>query len=122
MSQTTIRVEQIRSTSVSLYRNINLQQTGSVIKNTPGKLVGFDVYTTISAERYVKFYDKATAPTAADTVKMTVAISNTNPSRVNLPGDLVFNSGISIRATTGIADNDAGNPAANTIFANVFYE
>lgn len=119
--QTTIRPEQIRSVPVVLYRNINLLNIGSVIKNSAGKLVAFDLRTTVAADRFIKFYDKATTPTNADPVKMTVMISNASPAMFILPADMPFTAGISIRATTGVADNDNGAPAANAIFVNIFY-
>lgn len=106
---------------MSVYRNLSLQSAGSVIKNSVGMLAGYDLYTTLSGA-YVKFYDKATAPTSSDVVKFTVVLSNANPARITLPGDVVFNNGISIRATTGLADNDTGNPAANAVIGTVYYQ
>lgn len=121
MAQTTIRPEQIRSVPVLLYRNINLLNLGSVIKNEAGKLVAVDFRTTAAAERYVKLYDKATAPASTDPVKITFTITNAAPATFILPADMEFLAGIGIRATTGIADNNNTAPAANSVFVNVWY-
>ncbi len=107
---------------MSVYRNVNLRSTGEVIKNSPGKVLGWDLCTTVAAERFVKLYDQTTPPTASDPVKITIPISNSAPARIAFTRDLKFDVGIGIRATTGSLDNDAGNPLANSIFVNIFYE
>ena len=121
MSATTIRVAQIRLSPVEVYRNLNLLNTGSVIKNSPGVLTGFDFVSTQNAKQYIKFYDKATAPTSADPVKYTAVVEAVMPARFVLPGEIEFASGISIRATKNLADNDNTAPTANSIFGSVFY-
>ncbi len=121
MPQTTIRPEQIRSIPVLLYRNMNLINVGSVIKNSSGKLVAVDLRTTAAAERYVRFYDKSTTPTVADIVKITFVINNASPATFIFPADMSFVSGIGIRASTNSTDTDNGSPAANSVFANVWY-
>lgn len=122
MAQTSIRPEQIRIGPMSVYRNVNLREAGEVIKNAPGKVLGWDIGTTAAAERYVKLYDKDTPPTASDPVKITIVISNSAPARISFTRDLKFDVGIGIRATTGSADTDTGVPLANSIFVNIFYE
>ncbi len=121
MAQTTIRPEQIRTIPVELYRNINLLNVGSVIKNSPGKLVAVDFRTTVAGERYIKLYNKDTAPTFTDPVRITFTITNATPATFILPADMEFDLGIGIRAVTGIADNNNTAPAANTVFVNVWY-
>lgn len=119
--QTTIRPEQIRSVPVLLYRNINLLNIGSVIKGEAGKLVAVELRTTATAERFVKFYDKATQPTFNDPVKITFTITNAAPAMFILPADMPFVNGIGIRAVTGVADNNNTAPSASSVFVNVFY-
>ncbi len=121
MPITTIRPEQIRSVPVLFYRNINLLNIGSVIKNSSGKLVAVDLRTTAASEKYVKFYDKATTPTSGDIVKITFTINSSSPATFIFPADMPFLSGIGIRATNNVADNDNAAPAANSIFVNVWY-
>lgn len=119
--QTTIRPEQIRSVPVELYRNINLLNVGSVIKNTAGKLVAVDLRSTNGSARYIKFYDKATTPLSTDPVKITFTITDVAPAMFIFPADMPFVEGIGIRATTGVADNNNTAPAASSVFVNVWY-
>lgn len=122
MAQTTIRVAQIRMSPVDVYRNLNLTNVGSVIKNSAGVLTGFDFSSTQAAKQYIKFYDKATTPTASDPVKYTLTVESAFPSRFALPGEIQFTSGIAIRATKNLADNDNTAPAASSIYGSVFYQ
>lgn len=67
---------------------------------------------------YLKLYDKATAPTCGtDVPKWTVPVpfgTGSTGSGVALPSTdgLVFQNGLGICITTGIADNDTGAAAA----------
>src|SRR4051812_39200540 len=116
MAQTTIRVAQIRMSPIEVYRNLNLTNVGSVIKNAAGVLTGFDFSSTQAAKQFIKFYDKATTPTATDLVKYTLTVESAFPSRFVLPGEIEFTNGIAIRATKNLADNDNTAPSASSIF------
>lgn len=104
------------------YRNINLLNVGQVVKSRPGSLYGLSVSNTGTAARYLKIYDKATAATSADTPVVTIVVpagtTITWPENQPL---LFFSTGISVRATTGIADNDNVAPGANEIVLNLIY-
>ena len=72
-------------------------------------------------ERYLKIYDKATAPTSADTPVWTIPLWSNDPA-ISLPASgLAFANGISIRATTGIADNNNIAPGMNDVVVNLAY-
>jgi len=107
-----------------VYRNINLLATGQLIKGGYGRLTGWHFVNQAAAARYVKLYDKATAPTVGtDTPKMTVALAATSQRDFPIDDDGVeFLLGIGIGATTGIADADTGAPTANDVVVNVFYK
>lgn len=106
-----------------IYRNIDAGVTGAVVKASPGRLYGYYIANASAALRYVKVYDKATAPTGSDTPVLTLPIPIGGALSVMLPGDRdeVFSAGISIRASTGIADNDTGAPSSNDVIVNLFY-
>jgi hypothetical protein len=106
----------------SAYRNLDVDETGVIVKNAPGQLYGFRV-TNLHAtdKRYLKFYSKATAATAADTPVMTIPVSAGQTEREAFPVGVVFAAGISIRATTALADNDVGAPGANEVVVNLLY-
>ncbi len=59
-----------------------------------------------AAVRYLKLYDKATAPASTDTPKITIPIGASVPFPVDL-GGFLFRLGLGYRTVTGNADNDA---------------
>lgn len=79
-----------------------------------------------SAPAYLKFYDKATAPTCnTDTVVKTILIpanSLGGGNNVSIPVGAGFTSGIGICVTGGIADNDNTAVAASTVIINIGYK
>lgn len=104
------------------YRNLDLGTTGQIVKAASGKLCGWYISNVATAARYVKFYNKATAPTQADTPVLTLMIPASGGA--NIPPTTLginFSAGISLRATTGVADADVGAPTANDVVVNLFY-
>ena len=85
----------------------------------PNVLTRVTGYNAASAVRYLKFYDKL-AGGSTDTPKMTIAIPATTAFNIEL--DVEFNVAISLRLTTGSADNDTGTLTAGDILGlNVGY-
>jgi hypothetical protein len=106
------------------YRNIDCGTTGAVIKAGPGQLHWYYISNSGAAKAYVKFYDKATAGTTSDTPVFTIevpAASAANASAVIGFDGAQFDTGIGIRCSTAIADNDATAPATNQIVVNATY-
>jgi hypothetical protein len=104
------------------YRSLDVQPTGQLIKAGEGQIGGWVLNNGAAAIRFLKIYDKATAPTQADTPKLTIEIPIASASIMSPGGSAIqFNLGIGIRATTGIADNDTGAPTANDVVANLFF-
>jgi hypothetical protein len=104
------------------YRNLDLGITGQVIKAGQGKLGGYYISNAAASERYVKFYNKATAPTSADTPVLTLAIPATAAANmVTDAGVSGFTAGLSVRASTALADSDNTAPTANDVTVNIFY-
>src|ERR1700757_1058157 len=56
------------------YRNINLSVTGQIIKASAGRIYGGVLCNNAAAARFVKIYDKATAPTGSDTPLLTIEL------------------------------------------------
>jgi len=79
--------------------------------------------------RYLKIYDKATAPASSDTPLFTIPLPPPAPDGtrhfpVEIPGEVcghAFALGIGVRATTGIADADTGIPGTNEVVVNILY-
>jgi hypothetical protein len=82
-----------------------------------------------AAPAYVKFYDKATAPTCGTDTPVKVLIipaaataANGNANNAVIPLGDQFVNGIGICVVTGIADNDNTAVAAATFLVNIDFE
>lgn len=91
-------------------------QDSTVVKASAGTLYTLAVASVIAGVRYVKIYDKATAPTSADTPLLRVVVPGSTAgtlTEVPLPPcGAVFSNGIAFRITTGQADNSAAAATA----------
>lgn len=108
----------------SAYRNLDLGVAGQVVKASPGQITGYYIANNAAAAaRFVKFYNKATAPTQADTPVFTYEIPQASKIERSIPLDTLvnFSAGISLRATTGVADSDTGAPSTNDVVVNLEY-
>ncbi len=103
------------------YRNLDLKTTGQVIKASAGQVGGWYLANNAGAARFVKLYDKATAPTEADTPLLTIQLPANGAANLLAVAGIDFTTGISARATTGVADNDTGAPTTNDLIVNLFY-
>lgn len=107
---------------LSVYRTLDGQPTGVSIKAGFGIVGGWNILNAAVAARYVKLYDKATAALATDTPLLTIGVPASGNLNVAYGGEgIMFLTGISIRVTTGVADNDVGAPTASDIIAQVLY-
>jgi hypothetical protein len=105
---------------VKTYRNLNVQITGSIIKAAKGQIFDLHICNQAASARFVKLYDKATAPTSADTPIRTYSIpASTTVALPVTEAGIEFLIGISIRGTTLLADNDNTAPTANDIVVNI---
>jgi hypothetical protein len=111
-----------QSLGLSTYRNLSLSTTGQVVKSSPAQLYGYYFYNNAAATRYVKLYDKATAPTNADTPILTIALPAGAAANVFSDVGLTFHAGLSARACQGVLDNDNTAPSANDVVINLFYK
>jgi hypothetical protein len=103
------------------YRSLDGQPTGVNVKSAPGQVGGWYLSNNAAAVRYVKLYDKAAAPSSSDTPKITILLPPNSAANVLAGAGIDFTSGIGIRVTTGVADNDSGSPTANDVLINLFY-
>jgi hypothetical protein len=100
------------------YRNTNLLATGQVIKATRGTVSGYSIINAAAAVRYVKLYNKATAPTEADTPKLVIKLEASVEREFEFADPIQFPNGISIRAVTELADGGTTPPTANDVFVS----
>lgn len=103
-------------------------QDATVVKASAGQLYGSIAVTNINAAvRYLKVYDKASAPSGSDTPKLRIVIPGaTTGAGIVIPlpdAGVAFAAGISFRLVTGVADNDANGVAATEVVINgLFYK
>lgn len=92
-------------------------------KASAGIVGGWYIYNANAAVRYLKIYNKASAPTVGtDTPVLTIPIPAGAAANVEFTNGINFATGIAYATTTGVADNDTGAVAANEIIVNLFYK
>jgi hypothetical protein len=118
-----VDVTRVGGAGATPYRNLDLGVTGQVLKASAGKLVLLVATNQhASAKRYLKIYNKASAPTQSDTPVMTVPLTaGVTLSLIDDVAGVSFAAGISMRASTAIADSDTGAPTANDVVVNAAY-
>ena len=107
---------------VKTTKDLNATTTGVVIKASKGQIFAIDVGNANAAIRYLKIYDKATAPTNSDTPIATLLLPPTSARLIEIStAGQEFLNGISYRASTGVADNDNTAPSANDVVVNFYW-
>ena len=85
-------------------------------------LYGYYISNTNAAVRYVKFYNKASAPTVGtDVPVLTLAIPASGAANVSFPAGVNFTTGLAFATTTGAADTDTAAVAATEVIVNLAY-
>jgi hypothetical protein len=108
---------------LQVYRTLNLVATASNVKSSAGKIFGWHLYTTGTAERFIKFYDKDVQPVVGtDTPKLTIGLKTATPDNQYFNEGIPFQFGIWVACTTGAADNNTTSPTANTQLVHIFYQ
>lgn len=99
----------------------------AAIKASAGQIYSMQLFNLNAAARYVRLYNKATAPLTTDTPIWRGMIPGGGTTvgsgvSVSFPNGLAFATGIGIRVTAAVADNDDTALAANEITGNVQYK
>lgn len=96
------------------------------VKASAGQVYGIEVFNTNAAARFLKLYNKASAPTVGtDTpVKVLTIPGNAAGAGMVISFDkgLAFGTGIAFALTTGVANSDTGAVAANELVVNIDYK
>lgn len=97
---------------------------GTIAKAAQGRLFKARAYNATAALRYLKFYNKATAPTVGtDAVILSVALKPNDTTEIDFGAiGYYFSTGIVYALTVGAADNDtAALTAGDVTGVNVIY-
>lgn len=108
-------------------KRISQASTNAVnVKNSGGTLGYICATNTNAAPRYVKIYDKATAPTVGTDAPIHVFMvpGNSSGAGTNFapPGGITFVNGFSFAMTAGSADSDSTPVAAQEVIFNYGYQ
>ena len=109
---------------MNIYRNLDSGITGVLIKTGQTSLRGYYLANNAATARFVKLYNKATAPASTDTPLVTMILPATSAANIVFGSEAgvdAFTLGLGIRSTTGIADADVGAPTANDVVVNIYY-
>lgn len=91
-------------------------------KASAGTVHNLDVYNANAAVRYLKLYNKASAPVVGtDTPVRTIALKPADKTVVTFPNGLYFSTGIAYALTTGAADSDTGVVGTDISGLNIDY-
>jgi hypothetical protein len=105
------------------YRSLSVVATVQQISATAVYLMGYYISNRAGAERFLKIWFKPSASVTIGTTAPDMTIPLAAAQSANLSNMIVFPAGatgLSIAATTAIADTDTTAPAANDVVANIF--
>lgn len=92
------------------------------VKASAGRVVGYSLTNTTAAFKYVRLYNKATAPTVGtDSPVLVIGLPPNSTTACNQEGGIGFATGIAYAITGAVADLDATVTAANDVVGGLFY-
>lgn len=121
------RVLPVASGGCSLFRSIDLDETEEEVKGTAGTVYGVWFSNMATSTRFLKFYNATAASVTVGTTTPVLTLALPGNATDDISGvfamaqGIAFSTAITVAATTGIADNDTGAPAANDVIVNIFY-
>lgn len=110
-------------TSVSRIVSAAASTNATSAKASAGRLFSLIGYNAAAANRFLKLYNKASAPTVGtDTPLLTIVLPATTAFAIDFPSPIEFDLGIAYALTTGVADADTGAlTAADVLGLNVVF-
>ena len=94
----------------------------TLVKGSEGRIFGYALTNTTAAFKYVKFYNKATAPVVGTDVPVFTLGLPPNSTTVSDPiAGFSFTTGIGFGITGAVAEADTTATAANDVVGAIFY-
>jgi hypothetical protein len=112
---------------LTMSKTISAASTNATsLKASAGQVYAIQVFNLNAAARYLKLYNKASAPTVGTDVPVKVILIPGNTAGAGAvmcdwSAGLAFGTGIAWALTTGMADADTGAVAATEIVVNIDY-
>jgi hypothetical protein len=113
------------SGGTTIFRSIDLDEGAlEVVKASAGQIYWIHAMNLSASTRFVKIYDATSGTIGTGTPVLTFPIATQGTTNgagfmLAVPNGIEFSTGISVGASTGIADNDTGAPAANDVIINI---
>lgn len=104
------------------YQTLTAGDTGLVAQAKKTTLCGWSISNSGAAIQHVKLYNKATAPSAADTPVLRISIPAGQTVSFSLPGGVVFSAGLSLRSVTTMPDAGATLTPVGEVAVNLFFQ
>ena len=123
-----IQLRPLATGGCDLFRSIDLDETEEEVKATAGLVYGILFSNMATSTRFLKLYNATAASVTVGTTTpvLTLALPGNSSDDVSgvfsFPQGITFSTAITAAATTGIADNDTGAPAANDVIVNILYK
>ena len=112
----------------SVYNHISVRATKIEARALPTVIQGIWVSNTGTATAFLKLFNKLAANVSIGSTVPDITIPIPGGASADVTGVLgvpgagcLFNTGLTIAATTGIAETDTGAPGANEVIVNIFY-
>jgi hypothetical protein len=111
------------SGGLTIYRLLAAATTNAQsVKASAGQLYGYYIYNASTSAKFVKLYNKASAPTVGtDTPVITLPIPAGSAANMDFVEGIAFATGIALAITGVVTDADATAVAANDVVVNLFY-
>ncbi len=94
----------------------------TLVRTGAGNVFSISASNANAAPRYLKIYDKATAPVVGtDRPVLTVPVPANGLAHLPFPQGLRFTNGIALALTTGVADTDVAAVAVNELKVAIGY-
>lgn len=114
------------SGGTTIYKNIDVDESEDAVKATAGQVYWIHAMNLSAATLFLKFYDATVATVVVGTTVPDLTFplptqGDTNGAgfTLSIPNGIAFGTAITVAATTGIADADAGAPGANKVVLNL---
>lgn len=107
-----------------MHKTVSAGSTNATsVKATAGQIYTIIANNVNASVRYLKLYDKASAPTVGtDTPKMTLALPAASVQRFDFPLGIKFDLGIAFALTTEATDAGTTGISANETVVNIAYK
>lgn len=113
------------SGGTTIFRSIDLDEgTLEVVKASAGQIYWMHAINLASTPVFVKIYNATSGTIGTGTPVLTFTVPSQGDANgagftLSIPNGIAFSTGISIGASTGVADADTGAPATNTCIVNL---